>query len=95
MALSSKHSNYYRAPERFCEAAAAKTELIHNGLLVRYYDCMHEKARFEYISSKVTYRDAGVLEVGCNTGYFLFAGIDAGARQATGYEGSVQSYSIL
>ncbi|WP_271408474.1 class I SAM-dependent methyltransferase [Pseudomonas sp. Q1-7] len=48
----------------------------------------HELERLNYMRSKVEFRDKAVLDIGCNTGFFLFELLQAGASRVTGYEGS-------
>lgn len=87
MACTDKHSVYYRLPERFEEKDSLGAATL--------VDKMHEKARFEYISDNVIYSGASVLDIGCNTGYFLFSALDSGAVEVDCYEGSASSFDIL
>ncbi|MBD2837641.1 class I SAM-dependent methyltransferase [Pseudomonas sp. JM0905a] len=48
----------------------------------------HERERLNYMRSKVEFCDKAVLDIGCNTGFFLFELLQAGASRVTGYEGS-------
>jgi len=48
----------------------------------------YEVERLAYIKSKISFQGCKVLDVGCNTGFFLFESLQAGAVQAVGYEGS-------
>lgn len=47
----------------------------------------YEAERLSYMLSKVVFKDKSVLDIGCNTGYFLFEALEHGAKQCTGYEG--------
>ena len=87
MADAEKHSIYYRLPQRF--------EKINDAGVANPADRMREKSRFEYISSNVDYSGSSVLDIGCNTGYFLFSALDCGAVDVECYEGSISSFGIL
>jgi SAM-dependent methyltransferase len=46
-----------------------------------------EGERLKYILQKIHVSEKTLLDIGCNTGYFLFELIERGVRFATGYEG--------
>ncbi|CAD5109258.1 class I SAM-dependent methyltransferase [Zestomonas carbonaria] len=48
----------------------------------------HEFERLAYMQSKVDFQGRKVLDIGCNTGFFLFESLQADAVHVTGYEGS-------
>lgn len=50
----------------------------------------NEVERLTYIKAKVGFLNCNVLDIGCNTGFFLFESLRAGATRAMGYEGSVE-----
>lgn len=55
----------------------------------------NEIERLAYMKSKVGFRDCNVLDIGCNTGFFLFESLRAGAARVTGYEGSVEHATFV
>lgn len=48
----------------------------------------HEPERLDFMKSHVEFSGRTVLDIGCNTGFFLFELLQAGATHVTGYEGS-------
>lgn len=86
MACADKHSVYYRIPERFEKHSAWGGAPV---------DRMYEKARFRFMSDNVSYSGASLLDIGCNTGYFLFSALDSGAVEVDCYEGSISAFGIL
>ncbi|WP_233963727.1 DUF1698 domain-containing protein [Pectobacterium versatile] len=46
-----------------------------------------DECRFDYIKSKINFRDKKILDIGCNLGYFTFSVLDCGARHVVAYEG--------
>jgi SAM-dependent methyltransferase len=46
-----------------------------------------EEERLNYILQKIDISGKSILDIGCNTGYFLFELVERGARFVTGYEG--------
>lgn len=75
----SKHSNYQVLPEKLQSIVSSKDVQTKT----RY-----EKERLEYILSEVVVKDKTVLDIGGNTGYFLFELLNAGAASAHLYEGN-------
>lgn len=49
----------------------------------------HEPERLDFMKSHVDFVGHTVLDIGCNTGFFLFELLQAGASHVTGYEGSI------
>jgi SAM-dependent methyltransferase len=47
----------------------------------------YEEERLKYILQKISVSGKSVLDIGCNTGYFLFELIERGVKFATSYEG--------
>jgi len=80
---SNKHHTYHRTPRRF------ETEISGEGR--RYRD----EDRFSYISSRVTIKGKRILDIGCNTGFFMFECLDQGAEFIVGYEGSALCWERL
>ncbi|WP_312924745.1 class I SAM-dependent methyltransferase [Stutzerimonas nitrititolerans] len=77
--VSHKHSAY--------QTLAAPVAGLLGGLNV-IAQSRYEIERLAYIKSKICFQGCKVLDVGCNTGFFLFESLQAGAIQAVGYEGS-------
>jgi SAM-dependent methyltransferase len=76
---SSKHSNYQVLPNRIKKLVG--TNEIHTR--TRY-----ENERLHYLLSKINFKGRSVLDIGGNTGFFTFEVLEAGAIQATHYEGN-------
>lgn len=55
----------------------------------------HEPERLAYMRSKVKFQGRTVLDIGCNTGFFLFESLQAGATYVAGYEGSTVHASFV
>ncbi|XAH23044.1 DUF1698 domain-containing protein [Xylophilus sp. GW821-FHT01B05] len=77
---SKKHAAYQRLPQRLADIL---------GPLAVELRPKFEHERWAYIRDNVPLRGRSVLDIGCNTGYFMFAALDDGARCVTGYEGGV------
>ncbi len=75
----SKHSNYQVLP------SSLKPILNSKEVDTR---TRFEAERLEYILSKIDVQDKSVLDIGGNTGFFIFELIDAGAKIAQLYEGN-------
>lgn len=81
-----KHSSYQRLASSV------------NGLLRGFnldIRANYERERLAYICSKIEFQGRTVLDIGCNTGFFLFESLQAGAAHAVGYEGSVSHASFV
>jgi SAM-dependent methyltransferase len=76
--INSKHSNYQLLPDRL------KALIGDDVVTVSRY----EKARLEYILSKVNIAGKSILDIGGNCGYFTFELIDRGAGKVHYYEGN-------
>lgn len=91
-----KHESYHRAPSRFSELKNCAEKFYYKN---KYYgepnDKMFEKSRFAYIEKQLSYKDKSLIDVGCNTGFFIFEALDNGAMKACGYEGSKPAYKHL
>ncbi len=74
----SKHSNYQILPGRL------RTLLGQTDVITR---TRHEQERLDYICQKIGFSDKTVLDIGGNTGFFVFELLDAGAKHMTHYEG--------
>ena len=76
-------------------------QIIHKSILTLLqnvdYDLKpkYEVERINYIFNNVSFNDKSILDIGCNTGYFLFEMLDAGAKNVTGYEGGVYHYKFV
>lgn len=77
--ISSKHSNYQVLSSRL------NSIIGDDGITIK---TRHEKARLDYILSKIDIKDKTVLDIGGNSGYFTFELIDSGARKVHYYEGN-------
>jgi len=82
-----KHRRYHIFPER----VSALVKDRRNSPKSRFY----EKERLEFIKSRVNFKNKMVLDIGCNTGYFLFAALDNGASKVIGYEGETTCHEFL
>ncbi len=71
-----KHHTYHRIPNRFADKKSYGAR--------RYW----EEERFAYTISKINIKDKSVVDIGCNTAFFSFACLDAGAKSVVGFEGS-------
>ncbi|WP_249977490.1 class I SAM-dependent methyltransferase [Vreelandella olivaria] len=91
-----KHNSYHRAPSRFTpEEAPTDKHYYKNIYYGEPHDKMFEKSRFHYIEKHVCYKHKSVLDIGCNTGFFIFEALDKGAKKVKGYEGSKAAYELL
>lgn len=86
-ANTEKHHGYHILPERL-EINIGEEKFKSNP---RYY----EKERMAFIKSKISFCDKSVLDIGCNTGYFLFGALDDNARSVTGYEGKILCHEFV
>lgn len=82
----SKHACYQEVPSLLAPLLADAAE---PGL--RRY----ERARLRYLLEHVDVAGRRVLDIGCNGGFFLLELLAAGARHATGYEGSADHARFL
>lgn len=78
-----KHASYRRLPNRLARQGTERTS--------KYF----EDERFAWLTSHVDLKEKHLLDIGCNTGFFIFEALDYGARSAVGYEGSTPAQSIL
>jgi SAM-dependent methyltransferase len=76
---SHKHSAYQSLPVRLAQLM---------GLERDSFSSKEDAARLAYILSKVYVPGKRILDIGCNTGFFLFEALAAGALHVTAYEGS-------
>jgi SAM-dependent methyltransferase len=74
-----KHRGYHILPDRINNWIKDKNR--------KYNQVFCEQERLQYIKSYVDFKNNTVLDIGCNTGYFLFSALDASAKTVTGYEG--------
>jgi SAM-dependent methyltransferase len=82
----SKHACYQEVPALLAPLLAETAE---SGL--RRY----ERARLNFMLEHLDVADRHVLDIGCNSGFFLLEMLAAGARHATGYEGSAEHARFL
>lgn len=75
---SNKHHTYHRIPSGFSEYSGSKDEL-------RRYK---EEERFEFICSNLDFVGKTVVDIGCNTGFFLTRYLNSGAEKVKAFEGS-------
>lgn len=75
---SHKHSSYQRLPDCLMQLM---------GFEHGNFSSKEDAARLAYIMSKTNLIDKRVLDIGCNTGFFLFESLAAGALHVTAYEG--------
>lgn len=80
-----KHNSYHRIP-------VLDNNLLDLAGLVRRYK---EEERFDFIKRKLDFRDKVVLDIGCNTGFFLPYYLKEGARRVIAFEGSPSCRPIL
>jgi len=73
-----KHSAYQVLPE-IIKNLIGKTD-------IKFYP-KYEKERLNYITKKVNIKDKTILDIGCNTGYFVFEFLEQEAKKITCYEG--------
>jgi Protein of unknown function (DUF1698) len=74
-----KHSAYQILSE-------SVKNLVGENTGIKFYP-KYEKERFEYIISKIDIKNKKILDIGCNTGYFVFEFLKNGAENIIGYEG--------
>lgn len=77
--VTSKHSNYQALPTKL--QTIIGTENVQTRT-------RHEKERLQYLLSKIDVDEKSVLDIGGNTGYFIFELLDAGASRVHLYEGN-------
>lgn len=80
---ANKHFPYHRPPNRFLAADDAR--------ITKY----QEDARFAFMITQVDFTRNRLLDIGCNTGFFLFEALDHGAASAVGYEGAPQTQELM
>jgi len=80
-----KHSAYQRLPD-------ALATMI--GDFPAALSPKHEAERLMYIRSKVPLENKALLDIGCNTGYFSFESLSAGACNVVAFEGSQPHYEF-
>ncbi|MFG6665854.1 hypothetical protein ACGK9R_01940 [Halomonas sp. HNIBRBA4712] len=91
-----KHNSYHRAPSKFIVRNNTQEKTLYKGFYYgELYDKMFEKSRFNYINSHINYYNKSIIDIGCNTGFFLFEALDNGATKAEGYEGSKAAFELL
>jgi cyclopropane fatty-acyl-phospholipid synthase-like methyltransferase len=79
LARHDPETGYSILPERFNALVAGTAD--------ENRPVFHERERFDFFRRHVDFAGKSCLDIGCNTGYFLFSMLDAGARRVTGYEG--------
>lgn len=77
----SKHSNYQVLP-------TVLRELV--GVSDIQTRTRHEEERLEYILNNVSTEGKTIIDIGGNTGYFVFELLDAGAKSVCLYEGNAE-----
>lgn len=77
----SKHSNYQVLP-------TVLRELVGESEIQT--KTRHEEERLEYVLKNITVGDKTVIDIGGNTGYFVFELLAAGAKSACLYEGNTE-----
>ncbi|MGK3113359.1 class I SAM-dependent methyltransferase [Candidatus Pantoea formicae] len=82
-----RHALYHVLPE-FLNA-----ELMESGCQNIYR--FNERERFSFFKQFVDFKGKSVLDIGCNTGYFMFSVLDEGANQITGYEGKKSCVNFI
>lgn len=90
-----KHSSYHRAPLRFLPPDEQRRLEYKFGILNEPGDHRFETPRAMFINQWVDYKDSRIIDIGCNTGYFIFNALDHGAVHAVGYEGAKVTYDEL
>ncbi|WP_311064849.1 class I SAM-dependent methyltransferase [Halomonas sp. DWK9] len=91
-----KHKIYHRPPSRFSSIENFSERTYYKEKYYgEKYDKMFEKSRFEYIKRHINYKNKTLIDIGCNTGFFIFEALDNGAVKALGYEGSESAYLQL
>ena len=90
-----KHSTYFRKPKRFMIDNDYLSVKKYKGINNLPGDCLFETPRSNYINNNLEYSGKKVLDIGCNTGFFLFNALDQGAESVVGYEGSKSALEIL
>lgn len=81
-----KHSAYQLLSEPVAELLGDICIEIHH---------KNEIERLDYMKARVGFHNCSVLDIGCNTGFFLFESLRAGAACATGYEGSAEHATFV
>jgi SAM-dependent methyltransferase len=90
-----KHQMYHRAPARYMSKGELSRLVYKPGVLNYPGDQKFETPRANFINECVDYTGKRILDIGCNTGYFLFNALDRGAVHATGYEGAQGTFEEL
>jgi SAM-dependent methyltransferase len=81
-----KHSAYQILPNKISDLM---------GDIDVKFNPKYEEERLAYITSRIEITDKCILDIGCNTGYFLFELLDMGAKKVTGYEGGQYHYEFV
>ncbi|MEW6655182.1 MAG: class I SAM-dependent methyltransferase, partial [Bacteroidota bacterium] len=82
-----KHRGYHILPERLNKNITDEH--------LKSHSVFYEKERMTYFRSYVDFKNKSILDIGCNTGYFLFGTLDDGATNVTGYEGKTSCNEFL
>jgi len=90
-----KHHTYHREPARFAELNKGERLEYKSGVFNYVGDRKFETPRADFINGKIDYEGCRFLDIGCNTGFFIFNALDRGAIYAEGYEGDVDSFSQI
>lgn len=81
----SKHSNYQCPPDALCASLGVSES----------QPFKYERERFECFSSELDFRDKKVLDIGANTGFFVFESLQQGADTVVAFEGNPQHSEFL
>lgn len=77
---------YQRLASNFCG-------VLDDDLIEKYSS--YENERLEYIKQKISFKDARILDIGGNTGFFSYESINSGAVHADYYEGNGESMDFM